>query len=208
MRALSRKAEDLLKEILDHRNGNSNCDIDYWNARFEGLSGAEDALLRSLFKELEEADMISAFWADDYPYIMHILSNGISYFEEKQNQDVGQNNNSYTNIFYGITSGVQIQQGTTNSTQAQNNGQSFDESKIHELIETIKRYDPILENEYGRESAEELRKTAEELNRATFKDKDHGRVKKILSYIRDLSVNAGGGLIAAGIIQMVSMIVG
>ena len=55
---LSRRAEDLLQEILEHRDEKGNCSSDYWKDKFESLSASDDALLRSLFKELREADMI------------------------------------------------------------------------------------------------------------------------------------------------------
>ena len=58
MGSLSKRAEDLLREVLEHRDFNGNCDTEYWKERFDNLSIADDALLRSLFKELREADII------------------------------------------------------------------------------------------------------------------------------------------------------
>ena len=58
MKHLTKRAEELLKEILEHRLSNGNCDTEYWKERFESLSVADDALLRSLFKELKTGEIV------------------------------------------------------------------------------------------------------------------------------------------------------
>ena len=87
MKKLTRRAENLLKEIMDHRNEKGVCDTLYWKEQFNSLSVSEDTMLRSLFKELEDANMIAVKWADNYPYIILLLGNGIAYFEEKESLD-------------------------------------------------------------------------------------------------------------------------
>ena len=208
MKHLTKRAEELLKEILEHRLSNGNCDTEYWKERFESLSVADDALLRSLFKELKEAGMISTSWADDYPYILLLLGNGISYFDEKQMSEDYPSPNSNTNFFYGPVSGVQIQQGTVNSTQSQTITAPLDESKIIELINSIRKYDSVLDGEYGKENANELRNAVTELESTRNKHNSEGKKRGLIAYIRDLSVNAGGGLIATGILQLISNILG
>ena len=203
---LSKRAEELLKEILEHRDNEGNCISNYWEERFEKLSMAEDVILRSLFKELIENEMISVMWADNYPYIIFVLANGISFFEEKKMEQV-ENGESYVNNFYGEIKGLQLQQGTFNSTQNQSMAQLMDISKIDELIDLIQKYDSYLETDYGLENANKVRESINEL--ITMKEqKDTKRANGILNYIRDLSANAGGGLIAAGVLQLINMIVG
>ena len=206
MKHLTKRAEDLLKEILGHRLSNGNCDTEYWRERFESLSVADDALLRSLFKELKEADMISTGWADNYPYILLLLGNGISYFDEKHISEENLGPNSNTNFFYGPVNGVQIQQGAINSTQNQTNATPIDESKIGELINLIRKYDSVLDDEYGSENAKELRNVVNELECTRNEPNSEEKKRGLITYIRDLSVNAGGGLIASGILQLISMI--
>lgn len=75
MNKLSKKAEDLLTEILEHRNEKGNCDIQYWKQRFDALTVEEDMVLRSLFKELKDNDLIKILWADDVPYILDSTNN-------------------------------------------------------------------------------------------------------------------------------------
>ena len=208
MKHLTKRAEELLKEILEHRFSNGNCDTEYWKERFESLSVADDALLRSLFKELKEAGMISTSWADNYPYILLLLGNGISYFDEKQMPEDYPSPNSNTNFFYGSVNGVQIQQGTINSTQSQTITAPLDESKIIELINLIRKYDSVLDGEYGKENANKLRNAVTELESTRNKPNSEGKKRGLIAYIRDLSVNAGGGLIAAGILQLISNILG
>ncbi len=207
MNSLSKRAEDLLREILEHRDISGNCDTEYWKERFDDLSVTDDALLRSLFKELREAGMISTNWADNYPYIILVLAKGISYFEEKDKNMEEKTGDVYKTYFYGTATGVQIQQGTCNSNQSQTISTPIDNEKILEIIKMIRDYDLLLDDEYGKEKASELRESVIELENATRENKP-GKMITILRYIRDLSVNAGGGLIAAGIIQTVSSLLG
>lgn len=207
MNQLSVKAEELLKEILEHRDDKGNCDSGYWKKRFELLSVAEDVILRSLFKELIETEMIFAKWADNYPYIIFALANGISYFEEKEMNKL-EKSNSFVNNFYSEVSGIQIQQGTINSSQEQTNKYSLNVDRINELIELIKRYDSVLDADYGTENANQIRKASDELSSVVNEHHDPSKARRILDFIRDLSVNAGGGLIAAGVLQLIKMIMG
>ena len=85
--SLTPNAEKLLKEILDNRLDNGNCDTDYWAKRFEGLSFAEDSQLRSTFKELSDSEMIATRWADNIPFILTVLNNGLSYFDIKKENE-------------------------------------------------------------------------------------------------------------------------
>ena len=206
MKQLTKKAEELLGEILEHRLENGNCDTEYWKDRFEECSVSEDAIIRSLFKELREAGMISVSWYDDYPAVLMLLDNGVSYFEEKDSSvNSAAQASSYVNNFYGAATNVQIQQGTVNSSQKMN-GEEFD-SLVRQLVQTIKKYDAVLEPEYG-DAADELRKKCEELAQTDLRKSDVSWVKKTVGYIRDLSVNAGGGLIATGIIEIATRVLG
>lgn len=83
---LTSNAESLLQEIIDHHYKDTDHGNDYWYHRFDGLDYAEDTLLRSTFGELEDAEMISAFWSDNVPSIT-LLNNGISYFEMKMKKE-------------------------------------------------------------------------------------------------------------------------
>lgn len=199
MKRLTKRAEELLSEILVHRDENGNCESAYWKDKFDNLSASEDVVIRGLFKELKEAAMISVQWADNFPYYMAVLANGISYFEEiKRDEDSMKQSASYTNNFYGTVKGIQIQQGTNNSTQTQSMSDDLEIAK--ELVEIIKKYNDVLEIEYGEANAIALRKSAESLEQ----EKEPTKMKAIINYIRNLSVNAGGGLIASGIIQLIS----
>lgn len=205
MSHLSKRAEELLTEILEHRDEKGNCDTNYWKNRFEDLSVTDDALLRSLFKELRENEMISTAWADNHPYILLLLAKGLSYFEDIDAPE-RDNVSNYTNIFYGSVNGVQIQQGTNDSKQEQTVSQSVNTARIKDLIQAIRKYDSILKEEYGAEGADKIRNATNELETATNNQNDTGKIKGILEYIRDLSVNAGGGLVATGVIQLISAI--
>ena len=52
MRRVSKMAEDMLCEIIDHRTKNGMCDLDYWKKRMEESSLVEKNEIRKIFAEL------------------------------------------------------------------------------------------------------------------------------------------------------------
>ena len=84
MERLSSGAEQLLKDIFEHRLANGSCDLEYWAKRFEVLesSFSNEVLIRSQFGTLRELGMISVRWASNVPYELHILDNGYAYYEQ------------------------------------------------------------------------------------------------------------------------------
>lgn len=201
MNRLSRMAEKLLSEIIEHRLENGNCDTQYWKSRFDVLSMSEDIMLRSLFKELRVNDMISVQWADDYPYQLFLLPRGIEYFESKEEQAHNDKIVSYTNNFYGSVTDIQIQQGTYNSSQNVISN-TIDDNKLNELINLIRRYDTILDQEFG-EQASKLRECCKDLDEANKKNQPSSIKRRILDVIKDISSNAIGGVISGAILNLI-----
>lgn len=80
---LTPNAEQVLREILSHRNENDSFDTEYWSEKFNSFSFEEDNLCRSCFKELSENDLVQTRWADNCPYIISVTSKGLAYFERK-----------------------------------------------------------------------------------------------------------------------------
>ncbi len=208
MNILSKRAEELLLEILNHRHKSGLCDTNYWRDRFGALSYSDDIILRSVFKELIACEMIHVQWGNNYPYLMNVLANGLTYFEEKDKMENNKATVKYENNFYAPTNNVQIQQGTTNSTQNLADSKSLDIEKIKELVTCVNRYDSILNEEYGAENASELRKAISELEECIKQSRETDKVPKILSYIRDLSIGVSGGVISSWIIKLIETVMG
>lgn len=85
--SLTPNAESLLREIMTVCQQHGSMAADYWVNRFDKLSFEEDALLRSTFKELSDANMIEARWASNIPYMLTVLNNGAAYFEMKAQKE-------------------------------------------------------------------------------------------------------------------------
>lgn len=66
----------------------------------------------------------------------------------------------------------------------------------------------MLDGEYGKENANELRNAVTELESTRNEPNSEGKKRRLIAYIRELSTNAGGGLIAAGILKLISNILG
>lgn len=120
--------------------------------------------------------------------------------------DGGQRIVNNTNNFYGETSGVQIQQGTNNSSQEQTIAQDFNYEKVKEILEQIKKYDSMFDEEYG-ENAPELRNKIEEIEVLLQKRENPNKIKVLLTEIKNLSVGVIGSLIASGIVVAITSVI-
>ena len=110
-----------------------------------------------------------------------------------------------TNNFYGEATGIQIQQGTNNSLQEQTITQEFNYAKVKEVLEQIKKYDSMFDEEYG-EKAPELRNMIEEIEVLLRKRENPSKIKMVLTEIKNLSIGIASSLIASGILATIAPI--
>ena len=82
----------------------------------------------------------------------------------------------------------------------------MDYETINELIKTVYKYSDMLEMDYGLVEATQLRKAIDELSKEVAEKKSLSKINGILNYIKELSTNAGGGLIASGILGLIGKI--
>ena len=197
---ISEKAEELFQEIINNINKNA-----YWEKRFETLNSSEDIALRTLFKELVDANLIKVYWADNIPYHIEILSNWQTYFNKKKLYDDSPKN-IFTNNFYGTVTNAQIQQNSSNSNHVVTNNNLEYTRKIDDLILKLKEYDSILEKDIGQKNADLIRNQISELQQSNQED-NISKSKEILHFIKEVFVNASGSLIAAGVIQAIQSLV-
>lgn len=136
--------------------------------------------IESLFSKLDEAKEKAQEVIDGYEAIL----------QEKQSYN--------TNNFYGDVTGVQIQQGTVNSSQTQTITQDFDYGAISDIIENIKKYDGMFDAEFG-DKASELRGKIAGLEALIEKRENPSKIKMLLTELRNLAIGVTGSLIASGI---------
>ena len=114
-----------------------------------------------------------------------------------------QEKQSYnTNNFYGDVTGVQIQQGTVNSSQTQTITQDFDYGAISDIIENIKKYDGMFDAEFG-DKASELREKIAGLEELIEKRENPSKIKMLLTELKNLAIGVTGSLIASGIVAQI-----
>lgn len=111
-----------------------------------------------------------------------------------------------TNNFYDKVTGVQIQQGTNNSSQEQTITQEFDYNKVEKVLEQIKKYDSAFNDEYG-EKAPEIRNKIDEVETLIQKRENPSRIKILLTDIKNLSIGIVGSLIASGIVGLLETVI-
>ena len=127
-----------------------------------------------------------------------ILPSLLTYFERKEKAILQEKQSYNTNNFYGDVTGVQIQQGTVNSSQTQTITQDFDYGAISDIIENIKKYDGMFDAEFG-DKASELRGKIAGLEALIEKRENPSKIKKLLTELRNLAIGVTGSLIASGI---------
>lgn len=115
-----------------------------------------------------------------------------------------ENQSNNTNNFYGDVTGVQIQQGTVNSSQNQIITQDFDYGAVSDIIDNIKKYNSLLDIEFG-DKAEELREKIAGLEELVAKHKNPSRIKILLTELKNLAIGVTGSLIASGIASQIPM---
>lgn len=134
---------------------------------------------------------------------IYLTIEGIEYFKNKEG--IEQMNSNVTN-FYGPVNNMQMQQGTVNSTQTQTiTTESVDFDKVAEFVEKVKKYDPLLDDEYG-EQAIVVREKLEEISSLVQKKENSGRIKSLLIELKNLSVGITGSLIATGIVEGIKLL--
>lgn len=204
---LRKDSEKFLKIVLEKRKENGSdiitCTLDIFNEipniEFNVGNIMDDLKLHNCI-----SGNSTVFISGEVQVILTI--DGIEYFKEKEiqmreNQRITKN----TNNFYGEVTGVQIQQGTVNSSQSQSVNQGFDYAEVAEIIEKIKKYDSFLDDEYG-ENALEIRNKIDEIEDLVQKKENPSRIKTLLSDIKNLSIGVTGSLIASGIVTLLSRV--
>ena len=134
---------------------------------------------------------------------IYLTMEGIEYFKDKEGVEQMNGN---VNYFYGPVNNMQMQQGTVNSTQTQTiTTESVDFDKVAEFVEKVKKYDPLLDDEYG-EQAIVVREKLEEISSLVQKKENSGRIKSLLIELKNLSVGITGSLIATGIVEGIKLL--
>ena len=116
-----------------------------------------------------------------------------------------QEQDSYSVNIQGNINGVQIQQGTTNSSQFQNVNQVFDYEKVAEILNEIDKYVPMFADIYGHD-CEKAENALNEAKEAVVARENHSKIKKALSILKDVSLRVSSSLIATGILTLLEKI--
>ena len=199
MRILDESAEELVLLICkgygreDYRVTNSDVKIPIYLEKDLALE----------FEKLKQYGLIS-----DYNYYIvgcweiTILPSLLTYFDRKESAILREKQSYNTNNFYGDVTGVQIQQGTANSSQTQNITQDFDYGAIGDIIEKIKKYEDLFDAEFG-DKASDLREKMDRLEELIEKRENPSKIKILLSEFKNLALGVSGSLIATGIAAII-----
>lgn len=155
------------------------------------------------FEKLKQYGMIS-----NYGYYLSgcweisIMPCLLTYFERKENAIMQEKQSNNANYFYGEVTGVQIQQGTINSSQTQTNVQEFDYEAVADIIEGIKKYDSLFDSEFA-DKAEYLRELIVGIEELIDRRDSPSKIKSLLIDLKNLALGVSGSLIATGIVAQI-----
>lgn len=165
--------------------------------------------IKAIFDDLKKHGCISnssSIWLSGGMNIF-LTMEGIDYFKDKEKEKQLEMMSSNVQNFYAPVSNVQMQQGTVNSTQTQTiTTETVDFEKIAEFLEKIKKYDPLLEEEYGGHSAE-VREKLDEISLLVQKKENPSRIESLLIDLKNLSIGIKGSLIATGIVEGIKFLI-
>lgn len=121
---------------------------------------------------------------------------------ERAGQGASTGSNSFSiNLTGASISNIQIQQGTTNSSQISKSSKGFNYDAVSEFLNQIKKYD-LSKMEFG-ENSGKIQEVIEETERAVECQAHPSTIKRLLHTLRDLAIGATGSLIASGIASQI-----
>lgn len=113
-------------------------------------------------------------------------------------------NNFSINLTGASISNIQIQQGTTNSSQISNSSKDFDYDAVSDFLNHISKYD-LSESELG-ENSGKIQEVIEETKTAVEAKAQPSVIKRLLHTLRDLAIGVTGSLIATGIASQIPVL--
>lgn len=116
----------------------------------------------------------------------------------------GGTNMDNRNYFSGSATGIQIQQGTTSSSQSQCVNAEIDFNTASDIIENILNYQVMFESEFG-ERSKELMQALDNAKDA-IERKDKTKLKSAWDWIKAVASSATGSVIAQGICSLLAKV--
>ncbi|WP_346884328.1 hypothetical protein [Clostridium sp. UBA4395] len=133
--------------------------------------------------------------------------------EEKENEDLCRHKKVIESIvdnpgivFKDINnSSIAIQQGVINSSQEINNSQTFDYEAVLDVMNQIKTHFGSQQfNESFGENSDAIKKIVEDVINLSKGKEEPSLIKKSVDLLKQMAIGAGGNLIAAGIVGLLS----
>lgn len=201
MRILDNSSEELVSLIC---KGYSQKDYRVTNKDVEIPVYLESDLALE-FEKLKQYGLISSYgYYITGCWEITIMPSLLTYFDRKERAIMQKKQSYNTNNFYGDVTGVQIQQGTVNSSQSQTITQDFDYETVRDMIDNIKKYDGMFDAEFG-DKVDELREKIADLEKLVAKRENPSKIKILLTELKNLAIGVTGSLIASGIASQIPM---
>ena len=112
---------------------------------------------------------------------------------------------SYSISINGNVKGMQIQQGTDNSTQIYNVNTEFDYDKAIKVLNEISKYIPMFADTYG-ENCKIAENALNEALECASERKKPSKLRNSLSILKDVSLRVSSSLIATGVLELLKQI--
>lgn len=140
----------------------------------------------------------------DYFVTMQDANNAAYRLEDYMQKGQVINN---TMSFSGNVTGSQIQQGTINSSQTMSIESNFDYDKVLEVLNKIHK--TTNSNDFQEDFAdksEQVKEIVSETIQMVQRKEEPTKIKKALSFLKDIAIGVGENIIATGISTMISQL--
>ncbi|MBM6840782.1 hypothetical protein H6A03_04395 [[Clostridium] spiroforme] len=112
---------------------------------------------------------------------------------------------SYSISLNDNVKGVQIQQGTDNSTQIYNINTEFNYDKALKVLNEISKYIPMFADTYG-ENCKIAENALNEALECVSERRNPSKLKNALSILKDVSLRVSSSLIATGVLELLKQL--
>lgn len=140
----------------------------------------------------------------DYFVAMQDVGNAAYRLEDYMEKGQVINN---TMSFSGNVTGSQIQQGTINSSQTMLDENNFDYDKVMDVLIKIQKATNLtdFEEEFA-DKVEQVKEIVSETIQMIQKKEEPTKIKKALSFLKDISIGVGENIIATGICGLLAQL--
>lgn len=204
---MRKDSESLLRLVLDKRESLHSDELHLSLEDFASIPNI-NSNVKAIIEDLKHNNCITV---DSNSFItgevdIGLTQDGIEYFSNKKENANKSMDSNITTIICGDVSGSQIQQGSVNSCQTIQTEGDISYDQVEDVIKKIKEYDDVLDKEFG-SSVGRVREIISAVEDLIKSKNNPTKLKQLLYELKTIAEGVVGGLIATGIVQLLTSLI-